>query len=333
MAVNLFNKHFLSLWDFSFEEIQYLLKLSHKLKYESKHGIRRNSLKCKNIALLFAKPSTRTRCACEVVITEELGNFTYIDTSTSQLGYKESFADSARVLSSYYDAILFRCFSQNSINILAKYSKVPVYNGLSDEDHPTQVLADLMTIEEYFRHKSLSEIKIVFVGDTRNNMVNAWIYASAKLGLNFIAYGPEELHPNKALLDKIHEESKISGAKIEITSDPNCLIGADIIYTDVWVSMGEEDFVLERIKLLQNYKVTFEMLKSTQNPNVLFMHCLPSLHNFDTKFANKFYTELNIDLCEVTDEIFESRHSIVFNQVENRLHTIKAILIATLCKK
>ncbi len=332
MNINLYNKSFLTLLDFSAEEIYYLLDLSHKLKARRKLGIQGNSLQGKHIALLFEKTSTRTRCAFEIGVIEEGGYTSFIDISNTQFGKKESVADSAKVLASFYQAIQFRGYSQKTVQELAYYSQIPVYNGLTDEDHPTQILADLMTIQENL-DKPLSEVKIAYIGDTRNNMCNAWMYGAAKLGMHFVAYGPEELAPNPESLSKAKSCGALSGAIIEISSNADSLLGADVIYTDVWVSMGEEGQVSNRAQLLKDYQVTMEMLKSTQNPNVLFMHCLPAFHDNDTKFVKDAHNTFGVDIREVSDEVFHSHHSVVFNEAENRLHTIKAILVATLSKQ
>lgn len=330
MKIDLQNRSFLTLLDFSSAEINYLLDLAHQLKHKRKQGIRGNTLAGKNIALLFEKISTRTRCAFEVGVIEEGGYPSFIDVSSSQFGKKESVADSAKVLSAYYHAIEFRGYSQKTVEDLAKYSGIPVYNGLTDEDHPTQILADLMTIQELFPTKSLAEIKIVYVGDTRNNMANAWMYGCAKMGMHFIAYGPKELHPDPDAMTKALECAKLSGAIIEASDNPMCLDGADVIYTDVWVSMGEEAQIVSRAVLLQDYKITKQMLEQTKNPEVIFMHCLPAFHDTTTKFVQDAQTQFGVDVREVADEVFQSKHSAVFQQAENRLHSIKAILVATL---
>lgn len=333
MHVNLHNKSFLTLLDFSSKEISYLLELAHQLKHKRKQGIRGTSLEGKNIALLFEKTSTRTRCAFEVGVIEEGGYPSFIDVSSSQFGKKESVEDSAKVLAAYYHAIEFRGYSQKTVEDLAKYSGIPVYNGLTDEDHPTQILADLMTIQEALPEKELAKIKVVYVGDTRNNMANAWMYGCAKMGMHFIAYGPKELHPDPLSMTKALKCAKLSGATIEASDDPSSLIGADVIYTDVWVSMGEETQIVNRANLLQKYKITDTMLKQTKNPHVLFMHCLPAFHDSQTKFVQDAKTQFGVDVREVSDEVFHSKHSVVFQQAENRLHSIKAILVATLGSK
>ncbi len=330
MNINLRGKSFLTLLDFSAEEINYLLELAHQLKQKRQQGIQGTSLAGKNIALLFEKTSTRTRCAFEVSVVEESGYPSFIDVSSSQFGKKESVEDSAQVLATFYHGIEFRGYAQKTVEDLAKYSGVPVYNGLTDDDHPTQILADLMTIQEAIPHKPLSQIKVVFVGDTRNNMSNAWMYGCAKMGMHFVAYGPKELHPYPHALAKAQACAALSGAIIEASDDPACLLDADVIYTDVWVSMGEEDQIVNRANLLQDYQITTAMLAQTQNPNVVFMHCLPAFHDLETKFVSDAFQEFGVDVREVSDEVFRSKNSIVFQQAGNRLHSIKAILVATL---
>lgn len=331
MAINLYGRSFLTLLDFSDNEIYYLLNLAHKLKHKRQNGIVGDLLRGKNVVLLFEKASTRTRCAFEIGVAEEGGHITYLDIQTSQFGKKESIEDSASVLANFYHAIGFRGFSRQTVNGLAKYSNIPVYNGLTDDDHPTQILADLMTIQEALPNKKLSELKVVFVGDTRNNVANAWMYASVKLGMHFVLYGPKELYPNQEILDNA-KLANTSGAKIEVSDNDECLKNADVIYTDTWVSMGEESQLTERVKLLKDYRVTMEMLYKTQNPNVLFMHCLPAFHDLQPTFVKNAKDSHGLDITEVTDEVFRSKHSLVFQESANRLHTIKAILVATLSK-
>lgn len=330
MNINLYGKSFLTLLDFSAEEISYLLDLAHQLKQKRQQGIKGTSLAGKNIALLFEKTSTRTRCAFEVSVAEEGGYPSFIDVSSSQFGKKESVEDSAQVLAAFYHGIEFRGYAQKTVEDLAKYSSVPVYNGLTDDDHPTQILADLMTIQEALPDKPLAQIKIVFVGDTRNNMSNAWMYGCAKMGMHFVAYGPKELHPDPIAVGKAQACAALSGAIIEASDDPACLLDADVIYTDVWVSMGEEAQIVNRANLLQDYQITTAMLEQTKNPAVIFMHCLPAFHDLQTKFIGDALKEFGVDVREVSDEVFRSKHSIVFQQAGNRLHSIKAILVATL---
>lgn len=328
MAVNLKGRSFLTLMDFTPSEIRYMLDLSHDLKAKKRAGISNYILKGKNIVLLFEKTSTRTRCAFEVGALEEGAHVTYLDQNSSQMGKKESLEDTAKVLGRYYDGIEYRGYEQSVVENLAKYSGVPVWNGLTDIDHPTQILADLLTIEEHVA-KPLNKVKVVFAGDTRNNMSYAWMYGCAKMGMHFVAFGPQELAPSKEVMARVEEVAKATGAKIEFSSDPESVKGADVIYTDVWASMGEEALIPDRVKLLTPYKVTMELLNKTGNSDVIFMHCLPAFHNFETKMA-KEWMDKGIDIREVTDEVFRSRHSVAFDEAENRMHTIKAVMVATL---
>lgn len=328
MAVNLKGRSFLTLMDFTPAEIRYMLDLSHDLKSKKRAGIYNYLLKGKNIVLLFEKTSTRTRCAFEVAALEEGAHVTFLDSNSSQMGKKESLEDSAKVLGRFYDGIEYRGYKQSVVEDLAKYAGVPVWNGLTDVDHPTQILADLLTIEEHIA-KPLNKIKVVFAGDTRNNMSYAWMYGCAKMGMHFVALGPKELAPNEEILAKVRGVAKETGAVIEFASDIEAVKGADVIYTDVWASMGEEDQIPERVRLLTPYKVTMDMLKKTENPDVIFLHCLPAFHDFETKLAKEM-KEKGFDMREVTDEVFRSRHSVVFDEAENRMHTIKAVMVATL---
>ena len=244
------------------------------------------------------------------------------------MGKKESLEDSAKVLGRYYDGIEYRGFKQEVVKDLAKYSGVPVWNGLTDTDHPTQILADLLTMEEHMK-KPLKGSKVVFCGDIRNNMSYAWMYGCAKMGIHYVAYGPDELCVDRKILAVVRDVAKENGSTIEVTSDPACLKGADVISTDIWASMGEESQIPDRVKMLSPYKVTMEMIKATENPDVLFLHCLPSFHDFETTMA-KEWKEKGYDIREVTDEVFRSKHSVVFDEAENRMHTIKAVMVATL---
>lgn len=329
MGINLNGRSLLSLMDFETAEIRYLLDLAHSLKIKKLQGIRGNSLEGKNIVLLFEKASTRTRCAFEVAAFDEGASVTFL--SNSQMGKKESIEDTAKVLGRMYDGIEFRGYEQKTVEVLAKYSGVPVWNGLTDVDHPTQVLADFMTIEEKL-NKPLNEVKIVFVGDVRNNMSYALMYGAAKMGMHFVGFAPEKLMVDEGVLNKAMEVAKVTGAKIEITSNEESLKGADVIYTDIWCSMGEEDKLLERYNLLKDYKVTTELMKKTENDKCLFMHCLPSYHDFETEVAKKAKEEFGIDIREVDDEVFKSHNSVVFDEAENRMHTIKAVMVATIGK-
>ena len=330
MAVNLKGRSFLTLMDFTPEEIRYMLDLARDLKAKKRAGIRNEVLKGKNIVLLFEKTSTRTRCSFEVACHDEGAHVTFLDSKSSQMGKKESLEDSAKVLGRFFDGIEYRGYDQSVVEDLAKYAGVPVWNGLTDVDHPTQILADMLTIEEHVA-KPLNKVKVVFCGDVRNNMSYAWMYGCAKMGMHFVAYGPDELaaQMDKDIIAEVNKVAAQTGAVIEVSSDPDCVKGADVIYTDIWASMGEEAEIPERVKLLTPYKVTMEMLERTGNPDVIFLHCLPSFHDFETTMA-KEQQELGYDIREVTDEVFRSRHSKVFDEAENRMHTIKAVIVATI---
>ena len=330
MAVNLKGRSFLTLMDFSPEEIRYLLDLAKDLKSKKRAGIESEMLKGKNICLLFEKTSTRTRCAFEVACHEEGAHVTFLDSKSSQMGKKESLEDTAKVLGRFYDGIEYRGYDQKVVEKLAEYSGVPVWNGLTDVDHPTQILADMMTIEEHVQ-KPLGQVKVVFCGDVRNNMSYAWMQGCAKMGMKFVAYGPEKLAQDvdSKVLKQAEEEAKKTGASIEISSKESCLEGADVIYTDIWASMGEEDKIPERVKLLTPFRVTSDMLAATRNQHVIFMHCLPSFHDFETSLA-KEQKEAGYDIREVTDEVFRAACSKVFDEAENRMHTIKAVIAATI---
>ena len=328
MAVNLKGRSFLTLMDFTPQEIRYLLDLGHDLKAKRRAGLRGEALRGKHIVLLFEKTSTRTRCAFEVAMTQEGGSVTYLDANSSQMGKKESLEDTARVLGRFFDGIEYRGFAQEAVEQLAKHSGVPVFNGLTDVDHPTQILADLMTIEEHCA-KPLREVKVVFPGDIRNNMCYAWMYGCAKMGMHFVGYGPASLEVDKAVMQRVQEVARRTGATIEISDDEGCLRGADVIYCDIWASMGEEALIPERARLLRPYRVDSAMLEKTGNPHVLFMHCLPSFHDQHTKLARE-WEQKGVDIREVTDEVFRGPHSVVFDEAENRMHSIKAVLVATL---
>ena len=328
MAVNLKGRSFLTLADFSAQEIRYMLDLAHDLKAKRRAGICAQNLKGKNIVLLFEKTSTRTRCAFEVAVADEGGHVTLLDPGSSQMGKKESLEDTAKVLGRFFDGIEYRGFEQKVVEDLAKHSGVPVFNGLTDMDHPTQILADMMTIEEHV-FKPLNRVKLVFIGDIRNNMAYAWMYGCAKMGMHFVACGPDSLQPDPDVLARSREMAKESGAVIEIAHSFDCLKDADVIYSDIWASMGEEAKIAERVKILEPYRITMEVLEKSGNPDVKFMHCLPSFHDFETVFASA-QKELGMDIREVTDEVFRSRHSIVFDEAENRMHSIKAVLVATI---
>ena len=327
MPINLRGRSLLTLKDFTPEEIKYLLDLSKDLKAKKRMGIKGDLLKGKNIVLLFEKTSTRTRCAFEVAAFDEGANVTFL--TNSQMGKKESIEDTARVLGRFYDGIEFRGFKQETVEILAKYSGVPVWNGLTDEDHPTQVLADFLTIMENFE-KPLNKIKFVYVGDGRNNMANALMIGASKMGMDFVIISPKELFPSKELISEMETTANENGGKITITDKLDAVANADVIYTDVWISMGEESKVEERIKLLKPYQVNMELIKKANNPEVIFLHCLPSFHDTKTDMGYDVYQKYGIKEMEVTDEVFESKYSKVFDEAENRMHTIKAVMVATL---
>ncbi len=328
MPVNLKGHSFLTLMDFTPAEIRYLLDLSHDLKAKKRSGILGDTLRGKNVVLLFEKTSTRTRCAFETAIHDEGGQVTYLDAGSSQMGKKESLEDTAKVLGRFFDGIEYRGYEQSVVEDLAKYSGVPVFNGLTDVDHPTQILADMLTMEEHIA-KPLKNCKVVFVGDVRNNMCYAWMYGCAKMGMTFVGYGPQCLidQVDEKVLQQVAEVSKETGANISLSCDISSIQGADVLYSDIWASMGEEDQIPARVEMLTPYRITDEMLEATGNKDVKFMHCLPSFHDFETKMA-KTWIDQGIDIREVTDEVFRGPHSIVFDEAENRMHTIKAVLVA-----
>ena len=328
--MNLKGRSFLTILDYTKEEILYMLEVSARLKEKKKSGVKGNLLEGKNVVLLFEKTSTRTRSSFEVSCMDEGAGVTFLGMNDSQFGKKESIEDSAKVLGRIFDGIEFRGFAQKTVEDLARFSGVPVFNGLTDFDHPTQALADFLTMREHIR-KDYKDMKLVFVGDGRNNVANCLLICAAKLGTNFAILAPKELYPEEGLMEQIREIAKESGSEITATSEfDEALKGADAIYTDIWCSMGEEHLVEERVALLSPYRVTMEMLKKTGNPDVIFLHCLPSFHDFETTFARKVRDELGLDICEVTDEVFRSKHSVVFDEAENRLHTIKAVLVTHL---
>ncbi len=330
MPVNLKGRSFLTLMDFTPCEIRYLLDLSRDLKAKKRAGIHEYNLKDKNIVLLFEKTSTRTRCSFEVAAHDEGAHVTYLDPGSSQMGKKESLEDTAKVLGRFFDGIEYRGFDQSVVEDLAKYSGVPVFNGLTDADHPTQILADMLTIEEHIA-KPLNQVKVVFPGDVRNNMCYAWMYGCAKMGMHFVGIGPKTLIDgiDQTVLQEVEKVARETGAKIEITDDLDAVKGADVIYGDIWASMGEEDLIPERVKLLTPFRVTRELMERTGNPEVLYLHCLPSFHDDQTTMASQ-WKEKGVDICEVTDEVFRSKNSVVFDEAENRMHTIKAVLVATM---
>ena len=327
MPVNLKGRHLLTLKDFTPEEIRYMLDLAHELKTKKRLGIRNKMLEGKNIVLLFDKTSTRTRCAFEVAAFDEGAQVTFL--SNSQMGKKESLEDTAKVLGRFYDGIEYRGFKQEVVELLAKHAGVPVWNGLTDMYHPTQILADFMTIEEHV-HKPINKVKLVYVGDARNNMGNSLMIGAAKMGMTFVGIAPKSLFPDPALVAEMQEVAKETGASISFSEDIAAVESADAIYTDVWVSMGEEAQFEERIRLLTPYRVTMDMMKMTHNDNVIFLHCLPSFHDLETSVGRDIYAKFGITEMEVTDEVFRSKYSKVFDEAENRMHTIKAVMVATI---
>ncbi len=331
MAYNLKNRNFLKLLDFSPREIQFFLDLAFDLKKAKYAGTETQRLKGKNIALIFEKSSTRTRCAFETAAYDQGANVTYLGPSGSQIGHKESMKDTARVLGRMYDGIEYRGFGQSVVEELGKYAGVPVWNGLTTEFHPTQVLADFMTMMEQ-ANKPLNEIKFAYLGDARNNMGNSLMIGAAKMGMDFRSAAPKSLFQNENLVKQAREIAKKTGAKITLTEDAKAAVkDCDFLYTDVWVSMGEPDSVWEeRIKLLKPYQINKTLMEATGNPNTKFLHCLPSFHNRETKIGEEIYQKFGLDGMEVTEEVFESEASVVFDEAENRLHTIKAVMVATL---
>lgn len=327
MPVNLKGRSFLTLADFTPEEIRYLLDLSKDLKAKKRAGIKGELLKGKNVVLLFDKTSTRTRCAFEVAAFDEGASVTFL--TNSQMGKKESIEDTAKVLGRFYDGIEYRGFAQELVEDLAKHAGVPVWNGLTDFDHPTQILADFLTVQEHI-FKPLNKIKFVYCGDARNNMGNALMIGAAKMGMHFVAFAPKELFPDEKLVARMQEVAKQTGAVLEFSDNPDCVKGADVVYTDVWVSMGEEHMFEERIAQLKAYQVNMDLIKRTGNPDVKFLHCLPAYHDRETAVGEEIFQKYGIDCMEVTDEVFRSKHSVVFDEAENRMHTIKAIMVATI---
>lgn len=328
--MNLKGKSLLTLNDYSKEEILYLLKVAKKLKNDKKLGCESQYLKGKNIALIFEKDSTRTRCSFEVAAYDQGAHTTYLGPIGSQIGKKESIKDTARVLAGIYDGIEFRGYLQKSVEELSKYSNLPVWNGLTDDDHPTQVLADFLTIIET-TNKKLDEVTLSYLGDGRNNMAKALMIGASKVGMTFKIITPKELTPDLTLINICKNNAKVSGGEIIISNDVKDVKDSDYVYTDVWVSMGEDKSIWqERINLLKDYKVTKEILKNTGNKEVKFMHCLPAFHDLNTEVAKEIYDKFGIKDMEVTDEVFESDASVVFQEAENRMHTIKAVMVATI---
>ena len=331
MAFNLHNRHFLKLDNFTPQEIGFLLHLSAELKAAKYAGTEEPRLKGKQIVLIFEKDSTRTRSGFEVAAYAQGAQVTYMGPSGSHLGTTETLKDTARVLGRMYDGIEFRGFAQAEIEELARYAGVPVWNGLTNEAHPTQVLADFLTMQEH-THKPVEEVSFCFLGDAGYNMGDSLMIGAAKMGMGIRLAGPRSSWPTEARMDQVRAVARETGARITVTEDALAAVqGCDFLYTDVWVSMGESpDLWAERIKAMLPYRVTSQLMAATGNPNTKFMHCLPSLHNKDTELGRQLYEKYGLDGAEVTDEVFESKASIVFDQAENRLHTIKAVLVATL---
>jgi ornithine carbamoyltransferase len=331
MPVNLRHRDFAELIDFTPREINFLLTLARELKAAKYGGYERPRLAGKNIVLIFEKTSTRTRCAFEIAAHDQGAHVTFLGPNESQIGYKESMRDTARVLSRFYDAIEYRGAGQEIVEELVKYADVPIYNGLTNEAHPTQFLADALTMMEH-ANVPTSQIAYAFLGDCRFNMANSLMIGGCKLGMDVRLCGPRALWPDPAVVDRCHDLARETGARLLVTDDVDAAVkGVGFLHTDVWVSMGEPDSVWsERIELLSPYQVNTRLLQRTGNPGVKFMHCLPAFHNRQTKVGTQIYEKFGIESMEVTDEVFESTHSIVFDQAENRMHTIKAILVATL---
>ena len=331
MAFNLRNRNFLKLLDFTPQEIQYLLELSASLKKAKYTGTEQQMLKGKNVVLLFEKDSTRTRCAFEVAALDQGAGVTYLGPSGSQMGKKESMKDTARVLGRMYDGIEYRGYGQDIVETLAKYAGVPVWNGLTNEFHPTQILADFLTMMEH-SDKPLNKVSFCYLGDARNNMGNSLMVGASKMGMDFRAAAPKSCQPDAKLVAECEKIAATTGAKITITDDVATAVkGVDFLYTDVWVSMGEpEEVWKERIQLLKPYQINMDVVKLTGNPKVKFMHCLPAFHNLETAVGRDIHAKFGLEAMEVTEDVFESPMSIVFDEAENRLHTIKAVMVATL---
>ncbi|HDR1045162.1 ornithine carbamoyltransferase [Pasteurella multocida] len=332
MPLNLRHRHFLRLMDFTPTEIQFLLDLSANLKKAKYTGTEQPRLKGKNIALIFEKTSTRTRCSFEVAAYDQGANVTYIGPSGSQIGHKESMKDTARVLGRMYDGIQYRGYGQELVEILAQYSGVPVWNGLTDDFHPTQILADFLTMLEHGEGKRLNQMKMAYLGDARNNMGNSFVEGAALMGMDLRLVAPKAYWPEQKLLDEVTEMAKKTGAKITCTENvEEGVKGVDFLYTDIWVSMGEPEEAWEqRINLMKPYQVNKALLEKTGNPKVKFMHCLPAFHDENTTVGKEMAQKYGMNGLEVTDEVFESDASIVFDEAENRMHTIKAVMVATL---
>jgi len=331
MAYNLRNRNFLKLLDFTPKEIKFLLELSADLKKAKYAGTEQQKLKGKNIALIFEKASTRTRCAFEAAAYDQGAHVTYLGPTGSQIGKKETMKDTARVLGRMYEGIEYRGFGQEKVEELGAFANVPVWNGLTTEFHPTQILADFLTMMEH-SDKPLHRVSFAYLGDAHNNMGNSLMVGAAKMGMDFRAVAPKQFLPDQELVNQCLEIAKETGAKITLTDDVNKGVrDVDFLYTDVWVSMGEpEEAFKERIKLMMPYQVNDEIMKKTGNPAVKFLHCLPAFHNRDTVIGEEIYQKYGVEAMEVTDDVFESPASIVFDEAENRLHTIKAVMVATL---
>ena len=330
-----YQRHFLRLLDFTPAEINQLIELAIKLKQAKQQGTEQKYLTGKNIALIFEKDSTRTRCAFEVGAFDQGACVTYLGPSGSQIGHKESIADTARVLGRMYDGIEYRGYGQDIVETLAKYAGVPVWNGLTTEAHPTQILADFMTMQEHIGDRELKSVKFAYLGDARNNMGNSLMEGAALMGMEIRLVAPKACQPEAELVNKCQEIAKNTGAKIILTENvAQGVQNVDFLYTDVWVSMGEPKQVWdERVKLLTPYQVNRNVIKLTNNPKVKFMHCLPAFHDMNTTVGKQMATQYGLaNGLEVTDDVFESKHSIVFDEAENRLHTIKAVMVATLSK-
>ncbi|MZI92411.1 ornithine carbamoyltransferase [Vibrio sp. CAIM 722] len=332
MAFNLRNRNFLKLLDFSAKEIQFLLDLSAQLKQAKYTGTEQKNLLGKNIALIFEKSSTRTRCAFEVAAHDQGAQVSYLGPSGSQIGHKESMKDTARVLGRMYDGIQYRGYGQNIVEELGAHAGVPVWNGLTDEFHPTQILADFLTMQEHSRGKHLHQIKFAYLGDARNNMGNSLMVGAAQMGMDIRLVAPKAYWPEEHLVQECLEIAQKTGAKITLTEDvKDGVLGCDFLYTDVWVSMGEAPEAWdERVAVMKPYQINMDVIKATGNPNVKFMHCLPAFHDDQTTIGKQVAEKYGMNGLEVTDDVFESDYSIVFDEAENRMHTIKAVMVATL---
>ncbi|MBA5762147.1 ornithine carbamoyltransferase [Vibrio sp. 404] len=332
MAFNLRNRNFVKLLDFTAKEIQFLLDLSADLKIAKYSGTEQPTLQGKNVALIFEKASTRTRCAFEVAAFDQGAQVSYIGPSGSQIGHKESMKDTARVLGRMYDGIEYRGFGQAIVEELAEHAGVPVWNGLTDEFHPTQILADFLTMLEHGQGKQLSEMSFAYLGDARNNMGNSLMVGAAKMGMDIRLVAPKQFWPEAELVATCQQIAKQTGAKITLTADVDEGVqGCDFLYTDVWVSMGEAAEAWdERVALMTPYQINMDVIEKTGNPQVKFMHCLPAFHNDETTIGKEVAEKYGMKGLEVTEEVFESHHSIVFDEAENRMHTIKAVMVATL---